>query len=71
MRMKRGARKPGEPELVSATSAAAMLGVGQSNLRTVAGFAEIEPYQKIEPRGTLWRATEIRELAEKRTKKAA
>jgi hypothetical protein len=55
-----GPRRVTEPELVGAAEAARLLGVRQSNLRTLAGLPE--PYQRLRS-GTLWRATDIKALA--------
>jgi hypothetical protein len=60
---KTGARRPGEPEMFGAKEASVCLGVQQSNLRTVAGLPA--PYGSVAAT-TLYRAEEIRELAEKR-----
>jgi hypothetical protein len=59
----RGARRPGEPELMGAKEAAQALGVGQTNLRVLPGLPE--PYDKVGAT-TWWRADEITELAQKR-----
>ena len=56
-------RAPYEPEMMGATEAAQTLGVRQTNLRIVKGLPE--PYQVIAG-GTLYRASEIRELAYQR-----
>jgi hypothetical protein len=70
-----GARKPSEPELISAFQAAMILGVTRSNLYTVSGLPE--PYQK---RGTgpgqvhsgnLWRRREIEQFAFDRAERRA
>jgi hypothetical protein len=62
-RTKTGARQRGEPEVWGAKEASAALGVRQPNLRTIRGLPE--PYDKTAAT-TLWRADEIRMLAEQR-----
>jgi hypothetical protein len=51
---------------MGAKEAAEALGVGQTNLRVLSGLPE--PYDSVGAT-TLWRADEIRELAEKRAEK--
>jgi hypothetical protein len=63
----KGRRKSGEPKLVSAVEAAEMLGVRQTNLRTLAGLPE--PYDRSRA-GTLWRESDIAEFKKKREAKA-
>jgi hypothetical protein len=65
---KTGARKASEPELMGAAEASSCLGVLQQNLRTISGLPEA--YDKIRAT-TLWRAEEIRSLAEKRGRRNA
>lgn len=62
--MKTGPRTAGEPELLGAVEAAETLGVDQTNLRKLAGLPA--PYDKVRAT-TLWRAEEVRKLAELRT----
>lgn len=52
-------------ELMGVTEAAEELGVARSNLATVAGLPE--PKQRLAC-GSLWKASDIRELAERRRK---
>ena len=61
--MAKGARQPGEPELISAKQAAYILEVQQSNLRTIADLPE--PYDRTAA-GAIYRADEIRAHAAKR-----
>ena len=51
------------PDLYGAAEAAAALGVGQTNLRTVAGLPEPVAVLKC---GSIWRAADIHDLAAKR-----
>lgn len=60
---RRGPRKTGEPELVGAKEAAAILGVKQPNLRTLRGLPE--PYDKAAAT-TLWRKDEVEAFAAER-----
>jgi hypothetical protein len=55
-----GRRRPGEPELLGARDAAEILGVAQTNLRTLKGLPE--PYDKVSAT-TLWRKSDIERFA--------
>jgi hypothetical protein len=58
-----GRRRPHEPKVIGAAQAALIIGVRQSNLRTLAGLPD--PYDKVSS-GTLWREDEIRAFADAR-----
>ena len=61
-----GARQLNEPELMGAAEAAEALGVTQTNVRTVSGFKEIEPYQRLKAT-PLYRAADVWALADRRS----
>jgi hypothetical protein len=65
MKMKKGARRSGEPRLYSSGDAAKRLGVRQTNVRPLLARAGIEPYDRVGAT-TLWRADEVDMLAGRR-----
>jgi hypothetical protein len=66
--MRTGARKPDEPKIIGASTAASILGVNQTNLRPIPGLPE--PYDK-DRATTMWREDEIRAFARKRARARA
>lgn len=68
MKYPTGSRMAGEPELFGVAEAAEVLGVSRPNLRAIPDMPE--PYDKIRAT-TLYRAQEVRELAEKRNARIA
>jgi hypothetical protein len=62
----KGRRKAGEPRVIGAKEAAEILGVKQTNIRTVRGLPE--PYDQVAAT-TLWRESEIKAFARQRNRR--